>query len=63
MRFNKKRYSEFDYVLDVNSLIFENYIFFISKKLEPFLFYCTVIDNDKIQKYSDHNPVIIALKI
>jgi hypothetical protein len=59
----KKRYPEFDYVLDVYSLILKKLHFFLSKKLEPFLFYCTVIDNEKVQKYSDHNPVIIALKI
>ena len=37
--------------------------FFISDKLENYLVNCEVVDNEKIQIFSDHNPVIIELEI
>ncbi len=37
--------------------------FFISKQLESGLKSCKVIDNDKVRKFSDHNPVVLALSI
>ena len=41
----------------------QNDYFFISKKLSKKLLNCEIIDNDKIRRYSDHNPVIITLEI
>jgi exodeoxyribonuclease-3 len=37
--------------------------FFISKSISKRLINCEVIDNDKIRKYSDHNPVVITLDL
>lgn len=39
----------------------QNDYFFVSKRLEKQLLNCTVVDNEKVQKFSDHNPVIIEL--
>lgn len=39
----------------------QNDYFFISKKLEKNLVNCEVLTDDKIFKYSDHNPVAIEL--
>lgn len=36
---------------------------FVSDSLSKKLINCEVIDNEKIRKYSDHNPVIITLEI
>lgn len=41
----------------------QNDYFFISKRLNSHLVNCEVIDNEKIRKFSDHNPVIIDLEI
>ncbi|RDH86961.1 MAG: hypothetical protein DIZ78_05495 [endosymbiont of Escarpia spicata] len=40
----------------------QNDYFFISKRLEKHLVDCTVVDNDKVRKLSDHNPVIIEFE-
>ena len=37
--------------------------FFMSKELSKKLIGCVVIDNGKIRKFSDHNPVVIELDI
>jgi len=37
--------------------------FFISKSLSKKLINCEIIDNDKVRKYSDHNPVVITLDL
>jgi len=41
----------------------QNDYFFISKKLSKKFINCEIIDNDKVRKYSDHNPVIVTLEI
>jgi len=41
----------------------QNDYFFISKKISKKLLNCEIIDDDRIRKYSDHNPVIITLEI
>lgn len=41
----------------------QNDYFFISKKLEKHLDDCKVINNEKVHKLSDHNPVIIELEV
>ncbi len=41
----------------------QNDYFFISKKLEKYLVNCSVVDDEKVRKLSDHNPVIIELDI
>ena len=41
----------------------ENDYFFISKTMFGKLAGCEVIENDKVIKYSDHNPVVITLKL
>ncbi len=41
----------------------QNDYFFISKRLEPLLIDCEVISNETVNKMSDHNPVIIELKV
>jgi exodeoxyribonuclease-3 len=41
----------------------QNDYFFISKKLSKKFINCEIIDNDKVRKYSDHNPVIATLEI
>lgn len=39
----------------------QNDYFFISKKLEKNLVNCEVISNETVNKFSDHNPVVIEL--
>ena len=41
----------------------QNDYFFISNTLSKKLIGCEVIDNEQVRKFSDHNPVIISLKI
>jgi exodeoxyribonuclease-3 len=41
----------------------QNDYFFISKSLSKKLINCEVVDNDKVRKYSDHNPVVITLDL
>ena len=41
----------------------QNDYFFISKKLEKHLINCSLIDNESVRKYSDHNPVVIQLDV
>ena len=40
----------------------QNDYFFISKSMGSRLKSCSVIDNEYIRKFSDHNPVIIELE-
>jgi len=41
----------------------QNDYFFISKSISKKLINCEVVDNDKVRKYSDHNPVVITLDL
>lgn len=41
----------------------QNDYFFISKSMSENLKSCTVIDNEKVRKFSDHNPVLIELEL
>jgi len=41
----------------------QNDYFFISESLSKKLLCCEVIDNDKVRRYSDHNPVVITLDL
>lgn len=41
----------------------QNDYLFISKTISKKLIKCEIIDNDKIRRYSDHNPVIITLDL
>lgn len=41
----------------------QNDYLFISKKISKKLINCEIIDNDKVRRYSDHNPVIITLDL
>ncbi|MCY4524472.1 MAG: hypothetical protein OXB84_07015 [Halobacteriovoraceae bacterium] len=45
-----------------SNLPWQNDYFFISDKLKENLLSCSVIDNDKVRKFSDHNPVVIELR-
>jgi len=40
----------------------QNDYFFISQRISKKLINCEVIDNEKVRKYSDHNPVMITLE-
>lgn len=41
----------------------QNDYFFISDKLADSLHSCKVIDNEDVRKHSDHNPVLITLRL
>ncbi len=41
----------------------QNDYFFVSKSISKKLINCEVVDNDKVRKYSDHNPVVITLDL
>lgn len=41
----------------------QNDYFFVSNKLSKKLESCEVIDNEMIRKFSDHNPLVITLKL
>ena len=41
----------------------QNDYFFVSKSISKKLINCEVLDNDKVRKYSDHNPVVITLDL
>ncbi len=41
----------------------QNDYFFVSKSISKKLISCEVVDNDKVRKYSDHNPVVITLDL
>lgn len=41
----------------------QNDYFFISNKLKKSLINCEVIVNEEVEKYSDHNPVVMELEI
>lgn len=41
----------------------QNDYFFISKSISKKLINCKVVDNDKVRKYSDHNPEVITLDL
>lgn len=41
----------------------QNDYFFVSKSISKKLISCEVVENDKVRKYSDHNPVVITLDL
>jgi len=41
----------------------QNDYFFISRSMSKKIISCEVLDNDKVRKYSDHNPVVITLDL
>jgi len=47
----------------ISKVKWQNDYFFISKSISKKLVNCEVVDNDKVRKYSDHNPVVITLDL
>lgn len=41
----------------------QNDYFFISKKLESHLVDCSVVEDEKVRKFSDHNPGVIEMEL
>lgn len=46
-----------------STINWQNDYFFVSKSLSKNFEWCEVIDSEKVQKYSDHNPVVITLDL
>ena len=47
----------------ISKVKWQNDYFFVSKSISKKLINCEVVDNNKVRKYSDHNPVVITLDL